>query len=89
MMDGVVLKIATPEGECYAVFPDDDTSCVLQGNNLKAIAYFEDNLHRMSKDHGHPIELSNIEPFELDLYCNRTDLGISITDAEEINPNLI
>ncbi|MEQ1449933.1 hypothetical protein ABLT96_09225 [Acinetobacter lwoffii] len=74
------LKVITPHGAFYAVFPDDAQNCELHGFEIMAIGYFEDNLHKLFKQHGHPVELSKLEPEELMLYGNRGDLQIIITD---------
>lgn len=72
------LKVITPVGECYAVFPDDAIHCELKGLSTQAISFFESSLHKMFKPHGYPVELQQLEPEELEEYCSRSDLGISI-----------
>lgn len=74
------LKVTTPQGSFYAIFPDDAQNCELRGFEIMAIDYFEDNLHKLFKQHGHPVELSQLEPEELMLYGSRSDLQIVITD---------
>lgn len=74
------LKVTTPHGSFYAVFPDDAQNCELHGFEIMAIGYFEDNLHKLFKQHGYPLELSQLEPDELMTYGNRTDLEITVTD---------
>lgn len=74
------LKVTTPYGSFYAVFPDDVQNCELRGFKIKAISYFENNLYQMSRQHGYGLKLSQLEPEELMLYGNREDLQISITD---------
>lgn len=82
MMDTntTALQVTTPHGSFYAVFPDDARNCELHGFQIKAIGYFEDNLHKLFKQHGYPLELSQLEPDELMAYGNRTDLEITVTD---------
>ena len=82
MMDinTTALKVHTPKGSFFAVFPDDAKNCELCGPWLEAIGYFEGNLHKLFKQHGHPLELARLEPGDLMLYGNRPDLEISITD---------
>lgn len=74
------LKVTTPHGAFYAVFPDDAQNCELHGFEILAISYFENNLYRMSKQHGYSLKLSQLEPEELMLYGNREDLQIAISD---------
>ncbi|ENV00353.1 hypothetical protein [Acinetobacter variabilis] len=74
------LKVTTPHGEFYAIFPDDARNCELCGPGFEAIGYFEDNLHKLFKQHGYPLELSSLEPDELMTYGNREDLQIVVTD---------
>lgn len=74
------LKVTTPHGEFYAVFPDDAQNCELHGFEILAISYFENNLYRMSKQHGYSLTLSQLEQEELMLYGNRPDLQITVTD---------
>lgn len=74
------LKVTTPHGAFYAVFPDDAQNCELHGFEILAISYFENNLYRMSKQHGYGLTLSQLEPEELMLYGNRPDLQITVTD---------
>lgn len=81
------LKVTTPHGSFYAVFPDDAQNCELRGFEIKAISYFENNLYQMSRQHGYGLKLSQLDPEELMLYGNREDLQISITgefDREEL-----
>ncbi|WP_336019126.1 hypothetical protein [Acinetobacter lwoffii] len=81
------LKVTTPHGSFYAVFPDDAKNCELCGFEIKAINYFENNLYRMSKQHGYSLTLSQLEQEELMLYGNRPDLQITVTydfDREEL-----
>lgn len=79
-MDITALRIITPMGNCFAVFPNDSISCELKGDNSEAIYFFENNLHKMTKEHGYPVVLSSIDPDEFATYCNRPDLNISIDD---------
>lgn len=74
------LKVTTPHGAFYAVFPDNAQNCELHGFEILAISYFENNLYRMSKQHGYGLRLSQLEPEELMLYGNREDLKIAISD---------
>lgn len=74
------LKVITPKGEFYAIFPDDAEHCELHGFDVSAIHYFESNLFRMSRQHGYRLTLTQLEPEELLLYGNRPDFQISIID---------
>ena len=82
MMDTntTALKVTTPHGAFYAVFPDDAQNCELRGYKVKAINYFENNLYQLTKQHGYSLTLSQLEPDELMLYGNRDDLQITVTD---------
>lgn len=79
-IDTTALKVTTPDGSFYAVFPDDAKHCELHGFEKKAISYFENNLFQLFKQHGYGLTLTQLEPEELMLYGNREDLRISITD---------
>lgn len=78
MNTATAFKVLTPEGNCYAVFPDDALHCDLKGYDPVAISYFEDRIHNMFKPHGYPIVLADIEPESFLKYCHRPDLGIHI-----------
>lgn len=77
-MNPTALKIETPVGVCFAVFPDNAISCELKGVSSAAVAYVSDNLFRMFKPHGYPIDLENIEIEDFAAYCHRPDLNILI-----------
>ena len=81
--DVAALKVTTPKGSFYAVFPDDARHCELCGYDVVAIGYFKDNLFQLFKPHGHPLELEYLEPDDLMKYGNRPDLGIEITDLTD------
>lgn len=74
------LKVITPHGAFYAVFPDDAQHCELHGFDVLAISYFENNLYQMCKQHGYGLTLSQLEPEELMLYGNQKDLQITVSD---------
>lgn len=83
-MNITALKIETPVGVCFATFPNDSIQCELKGVSTTAMAYFQDNLIRMFKPHGYPIELECIEPEDFAAYCHRPDLNIFISqDIDE------
>lgn len=78
MIDSTAFKVVTPQGNCFATFPENDVSCKLIGLNIIAIEYFKSNLHGMFKTHGYPVELTQIEPDDFLNFCHRPDLGILI-----------
>lgn len=80
-IDTTALKVTTPDGEFYAIFPDDAEHCELHGFDVLAISYFENNMYRMTKEHGYKLTLTQLEPEELLLYGNRPDLEIAVTDV--------
>lgn len=74
------LKVTTPQGSFFAIFPDDAENCELRGFDVLAISYFERSLPSMTRQHGYQLTLSQLEPDELMLYGNRPDLQITVTD---------
>ena len=77
------LKITTPDGVVYAVFPDNARHCELHGMTLSGLEYFESRLIHMFKAHGHRLYLSHLEPDDLMKYGNRPDLEIEVTDLTD------
>lgn len=72
------LAIDTPVGRLYAIFPSNAEHCELHGWSVEALEYFEDNLGRMSKDHGYLLSLDQLESEEMLKNCNIGALGISV-----------
>ncbi|PKF35550.1 hypothetical protein [Acinetobacter proteolyticus] len=79
-INSTALKITTPHGSLFAIFPNDAQNCELHGFDVKAVHYFKSNLDQLFKEHGRPLTLEQLEPEELMLFGNRGDLEIKITD---------
>ena len=73
------LKVVTPDGVCFAIFPNGDKGCNLIGDDL-AINYFMQKTAFMTRNHGYLVNLDFISFDDFQNYCNRDDLGINITD---------
>lgn len=76
-LDQSVFTIKTPYGNCFASFPDNSTKCVISGEFV-AVSYFNEKLAEMTGEHGHKINLDNIEPSYFLDWCNNATLGIEI-----------
>lgn len=78
--DNSILKVGTPIGSFFALFPANQENCVLKGSALEAQDYFLDNLCKMCSEDGHLINLESIDPEVFLTYCNRPDLKLSVSD---------
>lgn len=87
-MNRDALKIITKDGICYAIFPRDQIHCLILGDQLAVNEFMSKSIF-MTRGHGYIIDLEFTDIREFMDCCNRSDLGITVTeelnDEDELN----
>ncbi len=78
-MNESTYQILTPAGAFSAVFGEEDSPVEYQGDGL-AIGFFKDwiLINQISGEHGHLLDVENIQPNELYGFCQSPESGITV-----------